>query len=226
MVMRIFVHRCGIGARESSVRFVFAVFIVLGGLGASVRPAFADDGPFGIDHRIAYDNSGIWKRKIQIDVEYATALTVIGGAFWEGGDDRLGRTFWQSFDSMAFSVGAAQVMKWTFSRERPSATANPNEFFKGGGNQSFPSGEVAEIAGAVTPFVLEYGQEHPAVYGLEGLVLYDMVARVKVRGHWQSDVLVGAGIGTAFGFYAHSRETPLILSWMPHGVFVGIKRNF
>jgi undecaprenyl-diphosphatase len=53
-----------------------------------------------------------------------------------------------------------------------------------------------------------------------------MVARVKARGHWQSDVLVGAGVGTAFGFYAHSRDSPLVLSWMPHGVFVGIKKQF
>ena len=192
----------------------------------SPRVALADDGPFGIDHRIAYDNSGIWKRSIQKDLQFATAVAVIGGALWEGGDDRLGKTFWQSLDSTVFSVGTAQVMKLAFSRERPSQTADPNAFFKGSGNQSFPSGEVAEIAGAVTPFVLEYGPEHPAVYGLEGLVLYDMIARVKARGHWQSDVLVGAGIGTAFGFYAHGRETPLILSWMPHGIFVGVKKNF
>jgi hypothetical protein len=188
--------------------------------------SLADNGPFGIDHRIAYDNSGIWKRSVQQDVTTAIGVAVIGGALWEGGDDRLGRTFWQSLDSTVFSVGTAQVMKFAFSRERPSKTANPNEFFKGSGNQSFPSGEVAEVAGAVTPFVLEYGPEHPVVYGLEGLVVYDMIARVKVRGHWQSDVLVGAGLGTAFGFYAHNRDAPLILSWMPHGVFVGFKKEF
>jgi hypothetical protein len=192
----------------------------------SSNVAFAGDGPFGIDHRIAVDNSGIWKRQIQIDLEGAAALTVIGGALWEGGDDRLGKTFWQSLDSMAFSFGAAEAMKVTFSRVRPSDTANPNQFFKGGNNRSFPSGEVSEIAGAVTPFVLEYGRDHPAVYSLEALVLYDMVARVKVRGHWQSDVLVGAGLGTALGFYAHSRDTPLILSWMPHGIYVGLSKKF
>ncbi len=208
------------------MRAIFAIAMVGALLCAMPPSARANDGPFGIDHRIAYDNSGIWNRNVQLDLEYATALSVIGGALWEGGDDRLGRTFWQSFDSMAFSVAAAQVMKVTFSRERPSITADPNQFFKGGGNQSFPSGEVAEIAGAVTPFVVEYGQEHPAVYGLEGLVLYDMVARVKVRGHWQSDVIVGAGLGTAFGFYAHARDNPLILSWMPHGVFIGFKKKF
>jgi undecaprenyl-diphosphatase len=188
--------------------------------------AYAGGGPFGIDHRVPYDDSGIWNRQVQKGVEYTTAATVILGALWEGGDDRLGRTFWQSFDSMAFSVGTAQVMKWTFSRVRPSDSPNPNLWFQGGGNQSFPSGEVSEIAGAVTPFVLEYGQEHPLVYGLEGLVAYDMVARVKVQGHWQSDVLVGAALGTAFGFYAHGRDTPLFLSWMPHGIAIGLHKQF
>ncbi len=208
------------------MRSTAEILITLALLSMLPRSAVADDGPFGIDHRIAYDNSGVWKRSYQLDVEYATALTVIGGALWEGGDDRLGKTFWQSLDSTAFSEGTAQLMKLTFTRARPSQTADPNQFFQGSGNQSFPSGEVAEIAGAVTPFVLEYGPEHPAVYGLEGLVLYDMIARVKVRGHWQSDVLVGAGVGTAFGFYAHSRESPLILGWMPNGVFVGFKKKF
>jgi membrane-associated phospholipid phosphatase len=200
--------------------------LALGFLALASNAAFAGDGPFGIDHRIAYDNSGIWKRRIQIDLETAAALTVIGGALWEGGDDRLGKTLWQSVDSLAFSFGAAEAMKVAFSRVRPSDTADPNQFFKGGNNRSFPSGEVTEIAGVVTPFVLEYGHDHPAVYSLEALVLYDMVARVKVRGHWQSDVIAGAALGTALGFYAHSRDTPLILSWMPHGVYVGFSKKF
>jgi undecaprenyl-diphosphatase len=208
------------------MRGASAIFLSIMLLAVLPRSGIAGGGPFGIDHRVAYDNSGIWKRSIQKDLAAATALGVIGGALWEGGDDRLGKTFWQSLDSTVLSVGSAQVMKFAFSRERPAQTADPNAFFKGSGKQSFPSGEVAEIAGAVTPFVLEYGPDHPAVYGLEGLVLYDMIARVKVRGHWQSDVLVGAGIGTAFGFYAHGRDTPLILGWMPHGIYVGFKKKF
>ena len=40
-----------------------------------------------------------------------------------------------------------------------------------------PSGEVALVASTVAPFVFEYGRDHPMVYGLELLTLYDMVAR-------------------------------------------------
>ena len=195
-------------------------------LSMSTLAAHAAGGPFGIDHLVPYDNSGIWKRSYQKDLATGTALVVLGGALWEGGDSKLGDTFWRSLDSVALASGTAQVMKFAFSRERPSQTSDPNQFFTGHGNQSFPSGEVAEIAGAVTPFMFAYGPDHPAVYALALLPAYDMVARVKVHGHWQSDVLVGAGLGVGFGWYASRREHPLILSMLPGGFMVGIHRKF
>jgi undecaprenyl-diphosphatase len=127
---------------------------------------------------------------------------------------------------MWLSVGTAQVMKYVFSRERPSATNDPNQWFKGSGNQSFPSGEVAEIAGAVTPFIAAYGADHPQVYGLILLPVYDAIARVKVRGHWQSDVLVGGALGAGFGIYAARSEHPFFLSILPSGMMVGFKKEF
>ena len=36
-----------------------------------------------------------------------------------------------------------------------------------GRGQSFPSGEATEISSMVTPFVLKYGKDDPAVYALE-----------------------------------------------------------
>jgi undecaprenyl-diphosphatase len=188
--------------------------------------AIAGGGPLGIDHRIAFDDSGIWDRNVQKDVLAATVVTVIGGAFIEGDQSRLGRTFAQSFDSLALSTAGAQVMKVAFSRERPSQTDDPNQFFQGHGNQSFPSGEVAAITGAVTPFMLEYGHDHPAVYVLAVLPAYDMVARVKVRAHWQSDVLVGAALGVGLGIYSHDRAEPLIMGWLPHGFMIGWSHRF
>ncbi|HEY4139209.1 MAG TPA: phosphatase PAP2 family protein, partial [Casimicrobiaceae bacterium] len=155
-------------------------------------PACAGGGPFGIDHRLTYDNSGIWKRSIQQDLAVATALTTFGGAVWLGDDDKLGDTLWRSVDAMALSALTTETTKYVFSRERPSQTDDPNRFFTGHGNQSFPSGEVAEIASAVTPIMVTYGPEHPWVYGLGVLPLYDAIARMKVHGHWQSDVLAGA----------------------------------
>ena len=190
------------------------------------RVASADGGPFGIDHQVREDNSGIWKRSYQKDLFAGTMLVVAGGALWEGDDNKLGDTFWRSIDSTVLSFGSAEAMKFAFSRERPSQTANPNKFFTGHGNDSFPSGEVSEITGAVTPFIFAYGADHPAVYGLALLPIYDAIARVKVRGHWQSDVIVGAALGTGWGWYASQRDKPLVLSFLPGGLMVGFKKDF
>jgi undecaprenyl-diphosphatase len=201
-------------------------FALAAALGACVPAARAGDGPFGIDHRIAYDDSGIWKRRNQILLQDATALVVVAGALWEGDDTRLGHTFWQSFDSVALGVVSSEALKLAFSRSRPSQTDDPNRWFQGRGNQSFPSGEVMEITTAITPFVLEYGREYPAVWALELLPVYDAVARVKVRAHWQSDVLASLAIGTAIGAYAHARSSSLSVGVLPHGITIGWKRSF
>jgi undecaprenyl-diphosphatase len=181
-------------------------------------------GPLGIDHRLAEDNTGIWKRTNQNLLQYGGVALNLGLALWEGGDSRFGRTAWQSIDSMALSAVVANAAKPVFGRERPTQTDDPNQWRKGG--KSFPSGEVATISGIVTPYVLEYGRDHPMVYALEILPAYDAIARMKVRGHWQTDVLAGFAIGTASGFYAHSRESPFLLGVLPHGFSVGVKKQF
>ncbi|MEO6364256.1 MAG: phosphatase PAP2 family protein [Caldimonas sp.] len=192
----------------------------------AVGAAQAADGPLGIDHRLTYDNSGIWKRRNQVILQDATALVIVGGALWEGSDSRLGRTFWQSVDAMALGTITSEGMKYAFSRARPTQTDNPNRWFQGKGNKSFPSGEVMEITTAVTPFVLEYGADYPAVWALELLPLYDAVARVKVRAHWQTDVLASFAIGTALGVFAHSRNESISVGVLPRGVTVGWKKSF
>jgi undecaprenyl-diphosphatase len=186
----------------------------------------AAGGPFGIDHRIHYDNSGIWKRSHQKALVYGTLVTTVGGALAFGDHDRLGDTFWRSVDALVITGVGSEAMKYTFQRERPSQTDNPDRVFAGSHAESFPSGEVAAISAAVTPFIAEYGQDHPAVYALALLPAYDAVARVKVRGHWQSDVLVGAAIGTGVGLWAAHRNSPLIIGWLPGGFQVGFIHRF
>jgi len=186
----------------------------------------ADGGPLGIDHRIKYDNSGIWSRSNQMLLMNGMLVSDLAGALWEGSDTRIGKTFWYSLDSALISGVSVQVLKRAFSRERPVNTDDPNEWFKGNGNESFPSGEVASITTMITPFVLEYRHEYPAVYALELLPLYDGIARMKVHAHWQSDVLAGFALGTGIGMFMHSRDVPVLVSWLPHGVTVGIHKRF
>ena len=188
--------------------------------------AHAGGGPLGIDRRIHYDNSGIWKRSNQNALMYGTIGAIAGGALVFGDNDQLGDTFWRSVDAMVITGVGAEAMKYTFQRERPSQTDNPDRFFAGSHAQSFPSGEVAAISAAVTPFIVTYGRDHPAVYALALLPAYDAVARVKTHGHWQSDVLVGAALGTGVGLWAAHRDSPLIVSWLPGGFKIGFIHRF
>ncbi|HEY0767289.1 MAG TPA: phosphatase PAP2 family protein [Steroidobacteraceae bacterium] len=203
-----------------------AVGLLLAALGAA-PVVHAGGGPLGIDHRLSYDSSGIWARSNQQALIAVLLVGEAGGALWEGGEERFGRTLWQSIDATVIGGVSSEVLKRVFSRERPDITSDPNRWFKGGGNQSFPSGEVTTTAAVVTPLVLEYGREHPAVYALELLPVYDAIARMKVRAHWQSDVIAGFALGSAVGYFAHSRAgTPLVLSVMPHSIYVGLKKKW
>ncbi len=193
----------------------------------AASPACAGGGPLGIDSRLTYEDSGIWARRYQ-DALIATLIVgEVGGAVWEGGEERFGRTLWQSIDASLLGGVSSEVLKFAFSRERPSQTADPNQWFAGHGAQSFPSGEVTLTSAVVTPLVLEYGHDHPQIYALELLPVYDAIARMKVRAHWQSDVIAGFALGTAAGYYAHARSgTPLVLSVMPHGIYVGLQKSW
>jgi hypothetical protein len=197
---------------------------VIAGLTGS--PAVRAGGPLGIDHRWAYDDNGIWRRanqQILLD-------SLIGGellcGLWEGGQSRFGNTCWRAIDSSLIAGASAQVLKYVFTRARPIQGNDPNAWFQGGSHYSFPSGEVAAVSSIVTPFVLEYRDQQPGVWALEALPLYDALARMKVQAHWQTDVLAGLAIGSAAGWYAHQRDHPLVLGVMPHGIVIGLRRQF
>jgi membrane-associated phospholipid phosphatase len=128
--------------------------------------AGAGGGPLGIDHRLSFDDNGIWKRGNQKALIALMVGTELIGGIWEGGESRLGRTFWQSIDATALGVVSSETMKHVFTRARPSQTDDPDRWFQGGSNYSFPSGEVTATSVIVTPFILEYRHDYPAVYGL------------------------------------------------------------
>lgn len=208
------------------LRFFISSLCVVFASGVFSPVAQAGGGLFGIDHRITYDNSGIWNRNNQTTLIYGTVLAVGVGALAFGDGSKLGDTFWRSVDALVITSATTTVAKYAFQRERPSATSNPNLFFKGSNAQSFPSGEVAAIAAAVTPFIVNYGEDHPAIYALALLPAYDAVARVKTRGHWQSDVLVGAAIGTGVGIWTAKRNSSITAGWLPGGFSVGYVHHF
>src|SRR5580658_9043259 len=91
--------------------------------------ANAGGGPFGIDHEWALDERGIWARQYQTGLEYGVVAVEAGGALWLGNDSELGHTFWQTMDSSAISAVGAQLLKYAFSRARPTQGDNPNKWF-------------------------------------------------------------------------------------------------
>jgi len=201
------------------------VFAVLSTLLAIEAPA-QHCGWSHIDHRVARDESGVWDPAVYRSLVGALTVAEIGGAIWEGSENRVGKTMWQGIDSEIISGVAAQAGKYTFTRVRPSTEDNPCLWFQGGNNHSFPSGEAAVAAGLVTPYLLEYAGEYPATYALLLLPLYVGAGRIKNQAHWQSDVIAGWAVGGLSGWYAHGRDTPLMIQILPHGVAVGFKTTF
>jgi membrane-associated phospholipid phosphatase len=188
--------------------------------------AHAGSGPFGIDHEWALDQNGIWSRNVQNGLEYGVVALEVAGSLWLGNDSELGHTFWQTVDASVISGAGADLLKYGFSRARPYQGNNPNLWFQGSGHQSFPSGEVTLQASFVTPFIANYAREHPWVWSLELLPVYDSLARLKSQAHWQSDVIAGWALGTAVGYWSTTRTTPLSVQILPRGMSVGFSKRF
>lgn len=185
------------------------------------------DGLLGIDHRLNFDNAGIWSRSNQKTLEMGSALVVLGGALWEGNDTRLGKTFWKSTESMLMGDALAQAGKLVFRRQRPIDGNDAGAWFQSSThNKSFPSGEVTHITAIVTPFIAEYGHDHPAIWALAALPLYDGMARMKSQAHWQSDVLAGMAIGIGTGLYAGNESHNWLVHALPGGMSIGYKKSF
>jgi undecaprenyl-diphosphatase len=186
----------------------------------------AGGGPFAIDYRLERSDTGIWDRNVQLALGYTVIAMDVGGALWLGNDRPLGHAAWQAADSMALSGITTTVLKYAFSRARPTQGNDPNLWFQGSGHESFPSGEVALQASFVTPFIIDYQREHPWVWALEILPAYMSVARLKSQAHWQSDVIAGWLIGTGAGYLATKPRVPIFVQVLPRGVSVGLYKRF
>jgi len=179
-----------------------------------------------LDHRVSYDASGVWNPNVYRGVVAALTVAEVGGAVWEGSATRVGKTLWQGIDSEILASVAATAGKHIFTRVRPSTTDNPCLWFQGGSNYSFPSAEASVAGALVTPYVLEFGSEYPVTYALLLLPLYVGAGRIKNQAHWQTDVLAGWAVGGLSGWYAHSRDVPIMIELLPRGFAVGYKRQF
>jgi membrane-associated phospholipid phosphatase len=197
-----------------------------GAIAVGFLMALTSEARAGFDHEIAFDQRGIWARSYQTDLEYGTVAIEVAGALWFGNDQPIGHTFWQTIDSSVVSGLVADILKYSFSRARPYQGNDPNAWFQGNHHQSFPSGEVTLQASFVTPFIVDYAKQHPWIWAMEALPVYDAVARLKSHAHWQSDVIAGWALGTGAGYWAGRRDTPLSVEVLPKGLSVGLYKRF
>jgi membrane-associated phospholipid phosphatase len=214
---RVFVWLCDLRPAPAATLLLFLALV----------PAIAraGGGPFGIDYELGRGDTGIFNRNAQTGLEVGSWAFVAAGALFLGNDNELGHTFWQSADSAVLAGLSAQALKYAFRRARPDQGDDPNAWFHGR-DQSFPSGEETLQAGWVTPFILDYHHDHPWVWALELLPIYDGYARMKSQAHWQSDIIAGWLLGSGFGYWAAHRNVPLLVQILPGGVSVGFYKRF
>jgi membrane-associated phospholipid phosphatase len=189
-------------------------------------PARADGGALAIDHHLPLDDTGIWKQTNERLLRYLLVGGTLGIAVWEGGETRLGQTAWKALDATLAGVIVVNVAKPIFSRTRPRDRDDPDLWFQGRGNDSFPSGAVTTVTAVITPYIAEYHRDTAVVWTLALLPVYTGIARMKAQAHWQTDVLAGMALGGALGYYAHSRDSSFLLEVLPDGVMVGLRKRF
>jgi membrane-associated phospholipid phosphatase len=179
-----------------------------------------------LDHELGYDKDGLYSQSFQTGLEAGVISVEVMGALWLGNDEPLGHTFWQTIDASSIAGISSTVLKDTFSRARPYQGNNPNLWFQGSCCKSFPSGEVTLQASFVTPFIVDYSRQHPWVWALEILPVWDAYARLKSQAHWQTDVIAGWALGTGVGYWSTTRATPFSVQILPGGLTVGFSKRF
>lgn len=190
--------------------------------GALLAQSALADGAF-IDRRLSRNTGGIYAAQDAVPV--VLALASGGCALWEGTASRLGRSCWESAESVAIGGVSAVALQYITGRQAPSSTADPGHWFSGG-RGSFPSLHVTVSTAAVTPLILEYVHDDPWVAGLALLPAYEMVARVKAQEHWQTDVIAGAVLGAATGWFEYERKSPFVFYLLPGGAYAGLSGKF
>jgi len=177
---------------------------------------------FELDKKVKLDEDGFWGA--HYNIPRISTIGILAIAAYEGTESRFGKTAWKSLDAGLMSQLITEGVKHATGRLRPRESDSPSEWFQGG--NSFFSGHVSGMTALVTPYVLEYQDDYPWVHLLWALPLHQMGGRVKAQAHWQSDVIVAALVGYTSGYWAHKRESPLILYFDSDKVFMGLKHKF
>jgi membrane-associated phospholipid phosphatase len=137
------------------------------------------------------------------------ALALIGGTWAAAGylGDQDGyRETWRLVEAGVLSTATGEALTLAGGRERPDATASPNQWRQGG--DSFPSVHASAAFAIGMTFAESGSDEYRWVrrilgYGIAAGTAY---VRVKDNVHWVSDTVAGAALGIATARFVLNRE--------------------
>jgi membrane-associated phospholipid phosphatase len=151
-------------------------------------------------------NGGQDKNSLR-DALPTVAIIGVTGAYAGIIGDREGyRETWSLFEAALLSGATGEMLSLGFGRERPDATASPNEWGKGG--DSFPSVHVSAAFAVGTVFAESGNDEYRWVrrflgYGIAAGTGY---LRLHENVHWLSDTVAGSALGIATARFVLNRE--------------------
>ena len=125
-------------------------------------------------------------------------------------DNTLRRTSWNAFKSIGTTGITTELLKLSFGRARPH-TDNGAYFFDpvhwhNNDYKSFPSGHTSLAFAFITPYAEQYSRW---LYLLPVSVAF---SRVYKNDHWPSDVLMGATLGFASGYFFQHKDRNIQLT--------------
>lgn len=167
-----------------------------------------------LSHWVSYLGEG-W-----VDATLFLALGLLGGRDGQ-------RVCIAGLQALAATGVASFIGKHIFRLERPSFDRTRQHWFSREAADAMPSGHTMSAFATASVLAQEYPRFAPLFYGL---ALWVGIARVQESTHWFSDVVVGAALGTLFGWesWKLTREYEIeIQPWAgANGAGLTVARNF
>lgn len=126
---------------------------------------------------------------------WVDVLVFVGFGLLGGEDGR--RVCLAGLQALAASGIASLISKRIFRLERPSYDGDKQHWFSRIEADAMPAGHAMTAFATAAVLSREYPRLSPLFYGL---ALWVGLARVQQSTHWVSDVIVGAALGTLFGW--------------------------
>ncbi len=141
----------------------------------------------GLSFYVSYGGEG-W-----VDVGIFLIIGLVGGRDGQ-------RACLAGLQALTAAAVATRIGKIAFRMERPSYDPNAEHFFSRPEADAMPSGHAMTAFATAAVLSMEYPKLTPLFYSL---ALWVGLSRVQQNAHWVSDIIVGAALGTLFGWQSY-----------------------